>query len=63
MTSIILIAFLFIILLFHEFRMHRKSLAYEFYYFNSMEHNFGLSRLITGIIYVYAPDKLFLQRL
>jgi len=37
MTSIILIAFLFIILLFHEFRMHRKPLTYEFYYFNSRD--------------------------
>jgi len=33
MTSIILIAFLFIILLFHGFHMYRKSLTYEFYYF------------------------------
>jgi len=60
MTSIILIAFLFIILLFHEFRIHRKLLMYEFYYFNSMEHNFGLLRLITCIIYVYSLHKLFL---
>jgi len=45
MTSIILIAFLFIILLFHEFRMNRKSLTYKFYYFNNREHNFNLSRL------------------
>jgi len=27
--------------------MHRKPLTYEFYYFNSRGHNFGLSRLIT----------------
>jgi len=33
MTFIILIAFLFIILLFHEFRVYRKPLPYEFYYF------------------------------
>jgi len=52
MTFIILIAFWFIILLFHLFCMHRKPLTYEFYYFNIKGHNFGLWRLIIGIIYL-----------
>jgi len=45
MSFIILIAFWFIILLFHEFHMNQKPLAYGFYYFNSRGHNFSLSRL------------------
>jgi len=45
MSFIILITFWSIILLFHGVRMNRKPLTYEFCYFNSRGHNFGLSRL------------------
>jgi len=69
MTSIILIASLFTILLFHEFRMHRKPLTYEFYYHNNRGHKFWFVKInyrynlcILTLYIVFTTDKIFYSR-